>query len=131
MVEVKFYYATGRRKESVAKVKLLEGKGEIGVNGMPVGQYFPRETQQILIRRPLEITNLIDKYKVIASVNGGGINGQAGALSHGIARALVKADGDLKPILRKAGLIIRDPRKKERKKYGRKGARKRFQYSKR
>lgn len=131
MVEVKFYYATGRRKESVAKVKLLEGKGEIGVNGMPVGQYFPRETQQILIRRPLEITNLIDKYKVIASVNGGGINGQAGALSHGIARALVKADGDLKPILRKAGLIIRDPRMKERKKYGRKGARKRFQYSKR
>lgn len=131
MVEVKFYYATGRRKESVAKVKLLEGKGEIGVNGMPVGQYFPHETQQILIRRPLEITNLIDKYKVIASVNGGGINGQAGALSHGIARALVKVDGDLKPILRKAGLIIRDPRKKERKKYGRKGARKRFQYSKR
>lgn len=131
MVEVKFYYATGRRKESVAKVKLLEGKGEIGVNGVPVGQYFPRETQQILIRRPLKITNLIDKYKVIASVNGGGINGQAGALSHGIARALVKADGDLKPILRKAGLIIRDPRMKERKKYGRKGARKRFQYSKR
>lgn len=131
MVEVKFYYATGRRKESVAKVKLLEGKGEIGVNGMPVGQYFPSETQQILIRRPLKITNLIDKYKVIASVNGGGINGQAGALSHGIARALVKADGDLKPILRKAGLIIRDPRMKERKKYGRKGARKRFQYSKR
>lgn len=131
MVEVKFYYATGRRKESVAKVKLLEGKGEIGVNGMPVGQYFPSETQQILIRRPLKITNLIDKYKVIASVNGGGINGQAGALSHGIARALVKVDGDLKPILRKAGLIIRDPRKKERKKYGRKGARKRFQYSKR
>ncbi len=131
MVEVKFYYATGRRKESVAKVKLLEGKGEINVNGVPGDQYFPRETQQILIRRPLEITNLIDKYKVIASVNGGGINGQAGALSHGIARALVKVDGDLKPILRKAGLIIRDPRMKERKKYGRKGARKRFQYSKR
>ena len=131
MVEAKFYYATGRRKESVAKVKLLEGKGEINVNGVPFDQYFPRETQQILIRRPLKITNLIDKYKVIASINGGGTNGQAGALSHGIARALVKADGNLKPILRKAGLIIRDPRMKERKKYGRKGARKRFQYSKR
>lgn len=127
----KFYYATGRRKESVAKVRLFEEKGEIDVNGMPISDYFPRETLQVLIRRPLELTNSMDKYKVVAAVNGGGISGQAGALSHGIARALVKADEALKPILHEAGLLTRDPRMKERKKYGQKGARKKFQYSKR
>ncbi len=131
MVKAKFHYATGRRKESVAKVRLFEEKGEIDVNGMPISDYFPRETLQVLIRRPLELTKSMEKYKVVAAVNGGGISGQAGALSHGIARALAKADEGLKPILHEAGLLTRDPRMKERKKYGQKGARKRFQYSKR
>ena len=131
MVEAKFYYATGRRKESVAKVRLFEGKGEIDVNGRPISGYFPRETMQMRIRRPLELTKSMEKYRVVAAVKGGGISGQAGALSLGIARALAKADEGMKPVLHEAGLLSRDPRMKERKKYGQKGARKRFQYSKR
>lgn len=131
MVEAKFYYATGRRKESVAKVRLFKGKGAIDVNGKPADDYFARETLKVIIRRPFKITNSADKYKVIATVVGGGMSGQAGALSHGITRALIKADDSLKPLLKEAGLVRRDPRMKERKKYGQKGARRRFQYSKR
>lgn len=125
------YYATGRRKESVAKVRLFEGKGGIVVNGMPLDDYFTRETLRMLVMQPLKITNSVDKYNVMATVKGGGMSGQAGALFHGLARALAKADEATRPTLREAGLITRDPRMKERKKYGQKGARKKFQYSKR
>jgi small subunit ribosomal protein S9 len=125
------YNATGRRKRSIARVWLKPGTGNILVNHKPLDSYFPRETLRMLIRQPLEIAGVVNKYDIYALVNGGGLSGQAGALRHGIARALVKLDSDFKPRLKKEGLLTRDPREVERKKYGQKKARKRFQFSKR
>jgi len=125
------YNATGRRKRSVARVALIPGTGKISVNERDVDTYFPRETLRMIIRQPLQITGVIGKYDIVANVHGGGASGQAGALRHGIARALVNVDTDLKPKLKKEGLLTRDPREVERKKYGQKGARSRFQFSKR
>jgi len=123
--------AVGRRKESTARVRLIPGKGDIRVNGKPIEKYFVRETDRIIIKQPLVATECAAKYDVVATLNGGGLTGQAGALRHGISRALVKADEALKDVLRKQGFLTRDPRMKERKKYGLKGARKRFQWTKR
>ncbi|HAM51037.1 MAG TPA: 30S ribosomal protein S9 [Nitrospiraceae bacterium] len=130
MAEIK-YGATGRRKTSIARVTLATGTGQIMVNEKPVDSYFPRETLRMMIRQPLELTGMIGKLNVLAKVEGGGPTGQAGALRHGISRALSRMDNDLRPRLKKEGFITRDPREKERKKYGQKGARKRFQFSKR
>jgi small subunit ribosomal protein S9 len=125
------YSATGRRKRSIARVKLVPGTGRIVVNKREFENYFPRETLRMVIKQPLQLTGMIGKYDVIANVIGGGLSGQAGALRHGIARALVELDADLKPKLKKEGFLTRDPREVERKKYGQRGARRRFQFSKR
>jgi small subunit ribosomal protein S9 len=125
------YFAVGRRKESVARVELTPGKGEITVNGVPLAKYFLRETDRIIIKQPLTASNNLNKYNVIANIRGGGLSGQAGALRLGISRALVLAESGLRDQLRKYGYLTRDPRAKERKKYGQKGARKRFQWTKR
>jgi len=125
------YNSTGRRKRSVARVSLVPGKGAITVNDRDIDTYFPRETLRMIIRQPLQLTGTGAKYDVLASVSGGGLSGQAGALRHGIARALVAADADMKPKLKKEGILTRDPREVERKKYGQAGARRRFQFSKR
>ncbi len=130
MVEIK-YNATGRRKTSIARVMVSPGNGQIMVNQKPVDSYFPRETLRMIIRQPLELTGMIGKLNVSAIVEGGGLTGQAGALKHGISRALVRLDNDLRSKLKKEGFLTRDPRETERKKYGQKGARKRFQFSKR
>ncbi|HHY36354.1 MAG TPA: 30S ribosomal protein S9 [Firmicutes bacterium] len=125
------YMGTGRRKTSVARVRLVAGSGNIIVNGEPVEEYFPTPVQQTIVRQPLEATNTAGKYDVLVKVEGGGMSGQAGAVRHGIARALLKADESLRPILRKYGFLTRDPRMKERKKYGLKKARRAPQFSKR
>lgn len=125
------YQRIGRRKDAIARVRLIPGKGQILVNKKPLEEYFPQEIQRIIIKQPLEITETGDKFNIFALVNGGGISGQAGALRHGISRALIQADESYRPILKKAGLLTRDPRMKERKKFGQKGARKRFQWTKR
>lgn len=122
---------SGSRKEAVARVRLVPGTGTITVNGRPVEQYFPRATLLTAVREPLVVAGAEGRFDVIATVHGGGIVGQAGAVRLGIARALLAIDGGLRPQLRKAGLLTRDPRMKERKKYGHKRARKGFQYSKR
>ena len=124
-------FATGRRKCSVARVQLRPGRGEIVVNGKTVSEYFGRKILEIMVRRPMIVTETADKFDVIAKVRGGGPTGQAGAVRHGIARALQVYDTDLRPALKKAGLLTRDPRMKERRKYGLKKARKAPQYSKR
>ena len=121
----------GRRKESTARVRLVEGTGKVRVNKRPFEDYFPRETHRIVVMQPMDVTGTSGKYDVIATVSGGGISGQAGALKHGIARALIEIDAALRPVLKKGGFLTRDPRAKERKKYGQKRARKRFQFSKR
>lgn len=131
MNQIAKYMAVGRRKEAVAKVTLLPGKGNILVNAEPCEKYFIRETDRIIIKQPLQITNNLDKYDIIANIVGGGLAGQAGALRLGIARALILSQPELKDPLRKHGFLTRDPRMKERKKYGQKGARKRFQWTKR
>ncbi|MFA5276161.1 MAG: 30S ribosomal protein S9 [Candidatus Omnitrophota bacterium] len=125
------YTAVGRRKESVARVKIIPGTGSIVANGKPYDKYFVRETDRIIIAQPLAATNNLSKYDVLANLSGGGLTGQAGALRLGIARALIAADPGVKDLLRKNGFLTRDPRAKERKKYGLKGARKRFQWTKR
>jgi small subunit ribosomal protein S9 len=124
-------YGTGRRKEAVARVWLYPGSGEIEVNGRSLEEYFPRESLRRQVLESLEAAGSVDRYRVVATLRGGGISGQAGALRHGIARALVDCDETLRPVLKKAGLLRRDPRMKERKKYGLKKARKRPQFSKR
>lgn len=129
MAEV--FSAVGRRKTSVARVRLTPGAGEITVNKKPVGEFFSRETLRSIVKQPLELTSTAGKYSVTANVDGGGESGQAGAVRHGIARALCLVDASHRGVLKKAGLMTRDPRMKERKKYGQKGARKRFQFSKR
>jgi small subunit ribosomal protein S9 len=125
------YIAIGRRKESVARVRLRPGTGKIKVNKRGFEDYFPRETHRIIVMQPIEKTGMTGKYDILATLDGGGMSGQAGALRHGIARALVKSDESLKIVLKKGGFLTRDPRAKERKKYGQKRARKRFQFSKR
>jgi small subunit ribosomal protein S9 len=125
------YYATGRRKESVARVWLAPGTGRIEVNQRELLSYFRRPTLEMIIRQPFTVTQTEGRYDVKATVNGGGLSGQAGAMVLGISRALLKANEDLKKVLREAGFLTRDPREKERKKYGQPGARKRFQFSKR
>jgi small subunit ribosomal protein S9 len=125
------YYGTGRRKSSTARVYLRPGGGNFQVNRKPFDQYFPNETLRMIIRQPLQLTETATKFDVLVNVAGGGPAGQAGAIRHGITRALIEYNGDLRPALKQAGLITRDPRIKERKKYGQKGARKRFQFSKR
>ncbi len=125
------YNSTGRRKRSIARVTLVPGKGKITVNDREFENYFPRETLRMIIKQPLHVTGVLGRYDVVANVDGGGLSGQAGALRHGIARALVTVDADLKSKLKKEGLLTRDPREVERKKFGQKGARARFQFSKR
>lgn len=125
------FYGTGRRKTSVARVWLKPGDGSITVNGKSIEDYLPRKTLQMIVRQPFEATNTAGRYNVVASVDGSGQTGQAGALRHGIARALLNSDETLKETLRRNGFLTRDDRKKERKKYGQKGARARFQFSKR
>lgn len=124
-------YGTGRRKSAVARVYIKSGNGAIVVNGKPVDEFFSRETGRMLVRQPLELTNLLANFDISVNVTGGGESGQAGAVRHGIARALVEYDASLKPSLRKAGLITRDAREVERKKVGLRKARRRPQYSKR
>jgi small subunit ribosomal protein S9 len=125
------YYGTGRRKTSTARVFLRPGTGTFQVNGRSFDQYFPNETLKMLIRQPLAVTETTDKFDLVVRVDGGGVTGQAGALRHGIARALVSFSPELRPRLKESGFLTRDPREVERKKYGRPGARKRFQFSKR
>lgn len=123
--------ATGRRKRAIARVKLTLGQGVITVNKKPIEEYFPRPQLQQIVRQPFEATQSGGRYDVVVKAQGGGVTGQAGAVRHGIARALVEMDASFKDVLRKNGFLTRDPREKESKKYGRKRARKRFQFSKR
>jgi small subunit ribosomal protein S9 len=125
------YYGTGRRKESVARVRLVPGDGRIIVNGRDLDEYFGMETLKAIVRQPLVLTDTVNRYDVLVNVHGGGFTGQAGAIRHGIARALLKVDPDLRPTLKRAGFLTRDPRMKERKKYGLKKARRAPQFSKR
>ena len=124
-------WATGRRKRSIARVRLMAGNGEIQVNKKPLDEYFDRPTLRLIVRQPIKGTTIGSKYNVIANVKGGGKSGQAGALRHGISRALSLVDAETKVLLRRKGFLTRDPRVKERKKYGQKGARKKFQWTKR
>ncbi len=125
------FYGTGRRKSSVARVRLTEGTGKITINGKDIDQFFGLETLKVITRQPLTVTNTTSKYNVIATVKGGGFTGQAGAIRHGIARALNEANSEYRPTLKSNGFLTRDPRMKERKKYGLKKARKAPQFSKR
>jgi small subunit ribosomal protein S9 len=131
MEKEKIYYATGKRKTAIARTWLKSGSGQIIVNNRPVEEYFPTETMRAKLMEPLKITNMLDSFNVTVNVKGGGISGQVGAVRHGITKALIFADPDLRMPLKKAGFVKRDPRVRERKKYGQKGARARFQFSKR
>ncbi|MCL6431540.1 MAG: 30S ribosomal protein S9 [Anaerolineae bacterium] len=128
---VRYYYGTGRRKEAVAQVRLYPGTGSVIVNGKPAEEYFARDVDMYCLRGPLQATGMSDRFNIMVRVTGGGITGQAEAIRHGIARALLEADPELRPVLRKAGYLTRDPRVKERKKPGLKRARKAPQYTKR
>ncbi len=130
-MEEKRYYATGKRKTAVARVWLKPGTGKITVNKRPLDEYITRETAKMVIRQPFELTGTLGQFDVDVNVRGGGISGQAGAIKHGITRALLEFNPDLRRVLKKAGFITRDSRIKERKKYGQRRARARFQYSKR
>ena len=125
------YYGTGRRKSSVARVRLVPGDGKVTINNRAMEEYFGLKTLELIVRQPLVLTEMNDKYDVIANVKGCGTTGQAGAIRHGITRALMELDADLRPALKKAGFVTRDPREKERRKYGLKKARKASQFSKR
>ncbi|MFY9173889.1 MAG: 30S ribosomal protein S9 [Peptococcia bacterium] len=125
------YMATGRRKKSIARVRLVPGEGKILINNRSLEEYFGKKTLEMIVRQPLALTKTEGRFNVLARVEGGGISGQAGAIRMGIARALLKVDSDLRPALKKAGYLTRDPRMKERKKYGLKGARRAPQFSKR
>ena len=127
-----YHYGTGRRKSSVARVRLYEGgTGSIVINGRDIDDYFGLETLKLIVRSPMELTSTAGKYDLVVRVNGGGVSGQAGAIRHGLSRALLQADPEMRPILKKAGFLTRDPRMKERKKYGLKAARRAPQFSKR
>lgn len=125
------YYGTGRRKSSIARVYVMPGKGNITINKRSIDEYFGLETLKVIVRQPLAAIDAVDKFDVIITVHGGGYTGQAGAIRHGIARALLEADPEFRPALKKAGYLTRDPRMKERKKYGLKKARRAPQFSKR
>ena len=125
------YYGTGRRKSSVARVYIMPGDGKITINKRSMDDYFGLETLKIIVKQPLELTGMAGKFDVSVNVHGGGFTGQAGAIRHGLTRALCEADADFRPALKKAGYLTRDPRMKERKKYGLKGARRAPQFSKR
>lgn len=126
-----YFYGTGRRKSSVARVRLLPGSGVITINGRDIDDYFGLETLKLIINQPFEVTGNMGKFDIIANVGGGGFSGQAGAIRHGLSRALLLADDNNRPLLKRAGLLTRDPRMKERKKYGLKAARRASQFSKR
>ena len=126
-----YFYGTGRRKSSVARVRLYPGTGKITINGRDIDDYFGLETLKLIINQPFGVTNTQGKFDIVANVNGGGISGQAGAIRHGVSRALLLADDTYRPLLKKAGFLTRDPRMKERKKYGLKAARRAPQFSKR
>ncbi len=125
------YYGTGRRKHSVARVRMYPGTGKITINGRDIDEYFGLETLKLIVRQPMEITNTLGRFDIVCTVAGGGVSGQAGAIRHGVARALLQNGDEMRPILKKAGFLTRDPRMKERKKYGLKGARRAPQFSKR
>ena len=125
------YYGTGRRKKSVARVRLVPGTGEITINGRSIDEYFGLETLKVVVRQPLELTKTVGKFDVLVNVQGGGFTGQAGAIRHGVARALLEVDEEYRAVLKAAGYLTRDPRMKERKKYGLKAARRAPQFSKR
>ena len=129
--KVKYYYGTGRRKHSVARVRLYPGNGTITINGRGIDDYFGLDTLKLIVRQPMEITNTLGRFDIVCTVAGGGVSGQAGAIRHGVARALLQNGDEMRPILKKAGFLTRDPRMKERKKYGLKGARRAPQFSKR
>lgn len=132
MFEAKpYFYGTGRRKSSVARVRLYAGTGKITINDREMDDYFGLETLKLIVRQPLALTGTADKFDIVCRVAGGGVTGQAGAIRHGIARALLQSDAEFRPELKKAGFLTRDPRMKERKKYGLKGARRAPQFSKR
>lgn len=126
-----YFYGTGRRKQSVSRVRLYPGTGAITINGRDIDDYFGLETLKLVVRQPLNLTETIGKFDVICTVSGGGVSGQAGAIRHGISRALLQNGDEMRPILKKAGFLTRDPRMKERKKYGLKAARRAPQFSKR
>ncbi|MBO5944121.1 MAG: 30S ribosomal protein S9 [Clostridia bacterium] len=126
-----FFYGTGRRKKSVARVRVYAGTGKIIINDREIDDYFGLETLKLIVRQPLALTGTADKFDIVCRVNGGGVTGQAGAIRHGLSRALLEYDANLRPALKKAGFLTRDPRMKERKKYGLKGARRAPQFSKR
>ncbi len=126
-----YFYGTGRRKKSVARVRVYAGTGKITVNDRDIGDYFGLETLKLIVRQPLALTGTMDKFDIVCRVGGGGVTGQAGAIRHGLSRALLQYDENLRPELKKAGFLTRDPRMKERKKYGLKGARRAPQFSKR
>jgi small subunit ribosomal protein S9 len=130
-MSTEFKYGTGRRKNATARTRLYAGSGRIEINGRPFDNYFPRKSLQMIIRQPLVLTKLLEKTDVKVNVQGGGVSGQAEAVRHGIARALLEVDINLRGMLKKAGFLTRDARKKERKKYGLRAARARYQYSKR
>ena len=131
MAKTEKYYGTGRRKKSIARVYLVPGKGDVTINKRNMDEYFGLETLKVIVRQPLVATETADKFDVLVNVCGGGTTGQAGAIRHGISRALLQADNDYRPVLKKAGFLTRDPRMKERKKYGLKAARRAPQFSKR
>ena len=126
-----YYYGTGRRKHSVARVRMYPGTGKITINGRDIDEYFGLETLNLIVRQPMEITNTLGRFDIVCTVAGGGVSGQAGAIRHGVARALLQNGDEMRPILKKAGFLTRDPRMKERKKYGLKAARRAPQFSKR
>lgn len=126
-----YFYGTGRRKSSVARVRVYNGTGKVTVNNRDIDDYFGLETLKLIVRQPLELTGTADQFDIVCTVTGGGVTGQAGAIRHGIARALLQYKEELRPALKKAGFLTRDPRMKERKKYGLKGARRAPQFSKR
>ncbi len=126
-----YFYGTGRRKKSVARVRLYPGTGAVTINGRDIDNYFGLPTMKLIVNQPFTVTETVGKFDIVANVVGGGFSGQAGAIRHGVARALLTADEAYKPLLKKAGLLTRDPRMKERKKYGLKGARRAPQFSKR
>ncbi len=128
---IPFFYGTGRRKKSIARVRVYAGTGKITINDRDIDDYFGLETLKLIVRQPLNLTETTEKFDIVCRVTGGGVTGQAGAIRHGLSRALVQFDEDLRPALKKAGFLTRDPRMKERKKYGLKGARRAPQFSKR
>jgi len=131
MSETTRYYDTGKRKSAIARVWLIPGSGQFVINKLPLDRYFPLETQQSMVQEPFHLTDTSDQFDALVTVRGGGVTGQAGAIRHGVAKALLRVDPEYRLALKRQGFLTRDPRVKERKKYGQKKARKRFQYSKR